>query len=135
MLKPEQISNAQFTLVGKGAYRAEEVDAFLKSAADSYAELTNQNADLIKKMSMLAERIEQYRAEEDTIKTTLLTAERTAKSIRQEAEDEKAAAVAAAKAEGSGIIEAARKKYIAIIGADEWPDTASESEGWDDGNA
>ena len=35
MLKPEQISNAQFTLVGKGAYRAEEVDAFLKSAAES----------------------------------------------------------------------------------------------------
>ena len=93
MLKPEQISNAQFTLVGKGAYRAEEVDAFLKSTADSYEQLSAQNADLMKKMGILAQKIEEYRAEEDTIKTTLLTAERTAKAVRREAEDEKAATV------------------------------------------
>lgn len=109
MLNPEQISNAQFTLVGKGAYRAEEVDAFLKSTAASYGEVAAQNSELMKKISILADRIEQYRAEEDTIKSALIAAERTAKTVRQEAEDEKAAIIASAQAESSEIIEAARK--------------------------
>ena len=123
MLKPEQISNAQFTLVGKGAYRAEEVDAFLKSAADSYEQLTSQNADLMKKMSILAQKIEEYRAEEDTIKSTLLIAERTAKAVRQEAEDEKAATIAAAKAEQAEVIEDDRfvlKSQFRCNGSDEY---------------
>lgn len=109
MLKPEQIANAQFTLIGKGAYRAEEVDAFLKNTAESYQEVVKQNEELMRKISILAERIEQYREEEDSIKSALINAERMAKTIRKEAEDEKAETMKDAQVEASAVIESARQ--------------------------
>lgn len=109
MLKSEQIANAQFTLIGKGAYRAEEVDAFLNNVAASYQDSLKQNDELMRKIGILAERIEQYREEEDSIKSALINAERMAKTIRKEAEDEKAATVKSAQDEASTIIENARQ--------------------------
>lgn len=85
MLRPEQIINAKFTPVNKGTYNADEVDSFLKSVADSYEESLNQNKELIKKISILADKIESYRSDEEAIKLALLDAHRMAETINKNA--------------------------------------------------
>ncbi len=85
MLRPEQITNAKFTPISKGTYNAEEVDAFLKSVADSYEESLNQNKELIKKISILADKIESYRNDEEAIKLALLDAHRMSETINKNA--------------------------------------------------
>lgn len=85
MLRPEQIVNAKFTPINKGTYSADEVDVFLKSVADSYEELIKQNKDLIKKISILADKIESYRNDEEAIKLALLDAHRMSETINKNA--------------------------------------------------
>ena len=85
MLRPEQIINAKFTPVSKGTYSADEVDAFLKTVADSYEESLDQNKELIKKISILADKIESYRNDEEAIKLALLDAHRMAETINKNA--------------------------------------------------
>ena len=68
MLKPEQIVNAKFTPVSKGTYSAEEVDAFLKTVASEYEKSLAEKAELIKKISILADKIESYRSDEEARK-------------------------------------------------------------------
>ena len=85
MLKTEQILNAKFTPVSKGTYNAEEVDAFLKAVAQSYDQLANEKNELIKKISILADKIESYRNDEEAIKLSLLDAHRMAETIGKNA--------------------------------------------------
>ncbi|MEE1012664.1 MAG: DivIVA domain-containing protein, partial [Acutalibacteraceae bacterium] len=85
MLKTEQILNAKFTPVSKGTYSAEEVDAFIKAVAQSYDQLTNEKNELIKKISILADKIESYRNDEEAIKLSLLDAHRMAETISKNA--------------------------------------------------
>lgn len=85
MLKTEQILNVKFTPVSKGTYSAEEVDAFLKVVAESYDALNGEKDDLIKKISILAEKIESYRSDEEAIKLSLLDAHRMAETIGKNA--------------------------------------------------
>lgn len=85
MLRPEQIINAKFTPISKGTYNADEVDVFLKSVAQSYEESLNQNKELIKKISILADKIESYRSDEEAIKLALLDAHRMAETINKNA--------------------------------------------------
>ncbi|MBQ9849415.1 MAG: DivIVA domain-containing protein [Clostridia bacterium] len=89
MLTTDQILNAMFTPVSKGAYNADEVDSFLKNVAESYETALQNNKELIKKISILADKIESYRNDEEAIKLALLDARRLAETISREA-DEKA---------------------------------------------
>ena len=85
MLKTEQILNAKFTPVSKGTYNAEEVDSFLKVVAQSYDALTGEKNELIKKISILADKIESYRNDEEAIKRSLLDAHKMADTINKNA--------------------------------------------------
>ena len=92
MLRPEQISNARFTPVSTGTYSADEVDAFLSVVADAYSEQLEKNAELVKKISILAEKVESYRKDEDAIKSALLDAHKAADNLTKSS-SEKANAV------------------------------------------
>ncbi len=85
MLRPEQIANAKFTPVSTGTYSAEEVDAFLSIVAEAYQESLNEKADLLKKMSILANKVDSYRKDEDAIKAALLDAHKMAENLNRTA--------------------------------------------------
>ncbi len=101
MLKTEQILNAKFTPVSAGTYSAIEVDNFLKSVAESYEQNIQEKAALLKKMGILADKVEKYRNDEDAIKASLLDAHKMAESINKEsrAKADKIIEDATAKAE------------------------------------
>ena len=97
MLKPEQIVNAKFTPVSKGTYSAEEVDAFLKTVASEYEKSLAEKAELIKKISILADKIESYRSDEEAIKLALLDAHKMAESVSKTAKNKADETVAEAE--------------------------------------
>ncbi|MBQ4626182.1 MAG: DivIVA domain-containing protein, partial [Clostridia bacterium] len=115
MLKTEQILNAKFTPVSKGTYSAEEVDAFLKTVADSYEQSLNENRELIKKISILADKIESYRSDEEAIKLSLLDAHRMAETVNKNAKDKADNLVAEAEGKSKIILDGANRQSSQII--------------------
>ena len=65
------------------------VDEFLDELTEDYTSLYKENASLKAKMKVLVEKVEEYRATEDSMRATLLTAQRMADSIVKEAEEKR----------------------------------------------
>jgi cell division initiation protein len=117
MLRPEQITNAKFTPVSTGAYNADEVDAFLSVVGEAYQELAEQNTALIKKISILADKVESYRKDEDAIKSALLDAHRMAEDVSRSANEKATGLVADAESRAKEISEAAEKQALELSNA------------------
>ena len=115
MLKPEQIVNAKFTPVSKGTYSAEEVDAFLKTVASEYEKSLAEKAELIKKISILADKIESYRSDEEAIKLALLDAHKMADSVSKTAKNKADETVAEAETKSKAIVDGANRQSAQLI--------------------
>ncbi|MGI6264025.1 MAG: DivIVA domain-containing protein [Acutalibacteraceae bacterium] len=95
MLTAENIRNAEFTR-NLGGYKANEVDDFLDKCEETVASLTAEKADLTAKLNVLADKLVEYRKDEDSLRNALLDAHKMADQIVQEARDKAAAIVAEA---------------------------------------
>lgn len=89
MLTPQEVSARSFTKTVMGGYNMTMVDEFLDELTDDYTSLYKENASLKAKMKVLVEKVEEYRATEDSMRATLLTAQRMADSIVKEAEEKR----------------------------------------------
>lgn len=89
MISSEDVRRVTFDRAMRG-YRCEDVDDYLKQVADSMDALSASNEELQKKLVVLAQRIEQYRAEEDTLRTTMLNAQRLGENVIREAKQKAA---------------------------------------------
>lgn len=107
MLTPQQVKNHRFQLGSRGTYRAEEVDAFVQELTTSFEEAYTQNEALLKKISLLADKVEEYRRDEDTIRSALLVAQRTADQVVREAKEKADACIAGAESQAKAIEEEA----------------------------
>jgi len=86
MLTPQEVSTHAFTKAVMGGYNMTMVDEFLDELTDDYTALYKENAALKAKLKVLVEKVEEYRATEDSMRATLLTAQRMADSIVKDAE-------------------------------------------------
>ena len=86
MLTPQEVSTHAFSKAVMGGYNMAMVDEFLDELADDYTALYKENAALKAKLKVLVEKVEDYRATEDSMRATLLTAQKMADSIVHEAE-------------------------------------------------
>ena len=89
MISSEDVRRVTFDRTMRG-YRCEDVDDYLHQVAASLDELTAANEDMQKKLVVLAQRIAQYRAEEDTLSTTMINAQRLGENIIREAKQKAA---------------------------------------------
>jgi len=89
MLTPQEVSTHAFTKAVMGGYNMAMVDEFLDELTDDYTALYKENAALKAKLKVLVEKVEDYRATEDSMRATLLTAQRMADSIVRDAEARK----------------------------------------------
>lgn len=105
----ENIRNIEFNR-GRG-YRAEEVDDFIDSCAETVQQLIQEKEELTQKMKVLADKLVEYRNDEDSIRAALLNAQRTGDTVLREAEVKAQQLLNDAKAEA----EAARKELFAQI--------------------
>lgn len=95
MIASEDVRRVTFERAMRG-YRCEDVDDYLKQVADSMDTLSAENDDLQKKLVVLAQRIDQYRAEEDTLRTTMINAQRLGENVIKEAKQKAAEIIRAA---------------------------------------
>lgn len=110
MLTPQQVKNHRFQLGSRGTYRAEEVDAFVQELTASFEEAYTQNEALLKKISLLADKVEEYRRDEDTIRSALLVAQRTADQVVREAKEKADACLAGAESRAKALEEEANAR-------------------------
>lgn len=89
MLTPQEVSTRAFSKAMMGGYNMAAVDEFLDELTDDYTALYKENASLKAKLKVLVEKVEEYRATEDSMRATLLTAQKMADSIVHEAEEER----------------------------------------------
>lgn len=95
MITSEDVRRVTFEKSMRG-YRCDDVDDYLKQVAESMEALSAQNDDLQKKLVVLAQRIDQYRAEEDTLRTTMINAQRLGDNVIREAKQKAAEVIRAA---------------------------------------
>ncbi len=117
MLTPSKIKNHHFEASGKNAYRAQSVDDFFDIVADSYEQMFKENGELVKKISLLAERVEEYRNDEDNIRAALLTAQRMADQIMRETNEKAEAQLAEAAVSAKKIESDATAKANEVVAA------------------
>ena len=99
MLTPQEVSTHVFSKARMGGYNMAMVDEFLDQLTEDYTTLYKENAALKSKMKVLVEKVEDYRATEDSMRATLLTAQKMADSIVKEAEQKRDGMLSQAKAE------------------------------------
>ncbi len=98
MLTPAKIKNHHFEAAGRNAYKADSVDRFFEEVSASFEQMFRENGEMYKKISLLAERLEEYRNDEDNIRNALLTAQRMSEQIQREAREKADALVSEAQA-------------------------------------
>ena len=86
MITPSQIKEKVLSTASHG-YDIDETNAFLQQIEESFSAIYDENKELYRKMEILASKIEEYRAEEDSIKDTLLTAQKAASKVEKEAKE------------------------------------------------
>jgi cell division septum initiation protein DivIVA len=87
LLTPNQLKNYDFQSVGRNAYKSTDVDAFMAEVYESYEQMFRENGEIVKKMSLLAEKLAEYKSDSDNIRNALLTAERMKDKIILEAQE------------------------------------------------
>lgn len=85
MLTPVQLKSHIFQQSGRNAYKSEDVDSFFAEVTASYEQMFRENGELIKRIGLLADKLEQYKSDEDIIKSAVLSAQRVADQIVREA--------------------------------------------------
>ena len=87
MLTPQEVSGRAFSKAAFGGYNMAMVDEFLDELTDDYTSLYKENAALKAKLKVLVDKVEEYRATEDSMRAALLTAQRMANTMVEEAEE------------------------------------------------
>lgn len=120
MMTPLELRQYEFKSAGRNAYKADDVDAFFGGVIVDYEKMYRENAELVKRMSLLADRLERFKQDENEIKQAVLSAQKAADIIVREAQNsvedtklEAEAILAAAKGEADIIKSDAEKQAIA----------------------
>ncbi len=101
MLTIDEIKDISFRR-GRG-YRGEDVDAFIDEVILTFEQMKKEKSDLIRKMDILATRVEQYRADEETVRNALLTSQRIADQSVKEANAKAAAILSEAETKAASV--------------------------------
>lgn len=94
MMTPQEVASSTFPKATLGGYNMAAVDVFLDKLTEDYTTLYKENAALKAKIKVLVDKMEEYHAMEDTMRSTLLTAQKMATTMVTEAEQKSAALVA-----------------------------------------
>ncbi len=129
MITPQEIEQISFSRATFGGYDMQAVDEFLEPLTEDYITLYKENALLKSKMKVLVGKLEEYRANEASMKDAIVNAQKTCDKMVKEAEekckqmltDANAAAMENAKnadsliiAENNRVEEARQTAYLKI---------------------
>lgn len=88
-MEANTIRDKKFLEVMRG-YKKEDVDEFLSEVASEFSKLRKANEELEKKLEVLADKIREYREDEDALKEALLGAQKQGRMVVDEAKEKAA---------------------------------------------
>ncbi|MEF9984653.1 MAG: DivIVA domain-containing protein [Oscillospiraceae bacterium] len=109
MISPNDIINKKFDKGMKG-YRVEAVDKYLEEVASEMADCLSEKKDLETKIDILAEKLEEYKNDEDSLRVALLSAQRLGDSVIKEAKSKADSIVKEATVKAERLAEATQKQ-------------------------
>lgn len=108
MMTPDSIANKRFDKA-MGGYRQDEVEAFLEQIANEFRALQAEKEDLERKVEVLANKIEEYREDEDSLRSALIGAQKLGDSVIRESKSKAETILLDAKVEAAKIVETAQR--------------------------
>lgn len=116
MITPDQIREKKISTVANGGYDRYEVNQFLTDIIQSYETVCEENKELYRKLEILANRIEEYRADEDSIKTALISAQKMASKVTSEAKEKAEQTISDSVKSAQQTVVDAKEKADKIVG-------------------
>ena len=110
MFSANEIRNITFEKVVRG-YRPEDVESFMEKIAGEFEALAAEKQEIESQLYILAERIEQYKTEEESIKSTLLSAQKLGESIIAESRQKAEAILKDANIRKNDILASAHEEF------------------------
>ena len=86
MITPQEIEQISFNRATFGGYDMQAVDEFLEPLIEDYITLYKENGLLKSKMKVLVSKLEEYRANEASMKDAIVNAQKTCDKMVKEAE-------------------------------------------------
>lgn len=111
----KEILEAEFEKAGLRGYRADQVDALLQSIASFVDKQSAEIKDLTYKVKILADKIEEYKKDEENIRDALLGAQKMGSSILHEAKAKAESLDRQAKATSEELLITAKAKSESMI--------------------
>ena len=115
MLKPDVIQEKEFEQSVLGGYRRDEVDAFLDEVEADYRSLYTENKELVEKLKVCLAKIEDYKKDEEFLKTAIINAQKLNETTLREIELREKEVELTSKAKAAEIISAAEEQAKAIV--------------------
>ncbi|MCM1113918.1 MAG: DivIVA domain-containing protein [Clostridium sp.] len=116
MITPSQIREKKISTVSTDGYDRNEVNALLVDIIESYEAVCEENKELYRKMEILANRIEEYREDEDSIKTAIISAQKIAHQVTADAKEKAEKTISESAASAQQTVQDAKEKADKIIG-------------------
>lgn len=104
MLNAQEILEKKFEKSAFG-YRSDEVDDYLQELSAAFDKLQNEKIQMERKLEVLAEKIEEYRADEDNMRAAILDARKLGSSIVKDAQRQADEIIADANAQSAKVID------------------------------
>lgn len=114
MISAKDLKNVDLAVANSG-YVTKDVDKLLNEAANTIEAYQRENKELYHKLEVLASKIEEYRSEEDAIKTALVTAQKMADKIKKESKDAAALLIESSEAEAKQKMDNANTEAETIV--------------------
>ncbi len=113
MLTIDQIKNVSFRKANIGGYRPDDVDSFIDDVQETVESLKKEKSELLGKMEILMKRIEEYREDEDSVHTALVSAQKLADQAVKKSKTEAQKILSDARKEAEQIVKDANAQIVA----------------------
>lgn len=114
MISASDIRDKRFEKAAFG-YKQEEIDDFLAMLIEEFDEIDAEREDLHSKIQILADKVREYRQDEDALKDALLGAQKQGHKVVAEAQEKADEIIAQAESKANELIEEATVAHEAAM--------------------
>ena len=112
MLTIDEVKNISFRKANLGGYRPEDVEAFIDDVVATLEQNKKDKIELVKKLDILAKRIEEYRRDEENVRGALINAQKVMDATKKEANEQAEKIINDAKIKAQDIIVKANSSVV-----------------------
>jgi ribonuclease Y len=88
-MTPSQLKEYEFKTAGRNAYKADDVDDFFAEVAANYTKMFHENGELVRRVGLLADRLEKFKKEEEElVRISRLSVEDAKRELMARLEDD-----------------------------------------------